>query len=100
MSASEMTVEEMTESLTGFEEIGIQKQFGQDLMEMERTPVRMIRSLVMIDIARRDEVNHVEAYKRAMDMTMKQVMAHFADDEEPMPEEPTTESGKEDSLPA
>lgn len=95
--SSDMTLEEITESLTGFDEIAIEKHAGEELLSMQNRPTRMVRALVGIDLMRKREISYPEAYKVAMGMPMKEVMEYFAEDEEVMPDEPVTPSGEGDS---
>lgn len=97
MSKSVLTLEEITESLTGFDEIAIEKVTGHDLTAMQDTPVRMVRALVAIDLNRKADTGiarYAEDYKQAMGMTMREVMDYFATDEEVLVDEPETDSGK------
>lgn len=99
MSATELTAEEMFESLTGFEEVAISSQFGHEIgyLASER-PTMFLRALVAAHLAREGK-NAKDAKAEAMGMSIKTCSDYFADDDEPNPEEPVTESGKGEGLP-
>ena len=97
MSDDKTTVGEMLESLTGFEEIAISKQFDADIATLLATQATMAgRALVFID-QKRQGLSDSEAKKVSMEMTLKAVDGYFAEDEDAaVPEEPVTEAGKDD----
>lgn len=97
MSADKITIGDMLESLTGFEEIAISKHFDADIATLLASQATMAgRSLVFINL-KRSGMTDSAAKQSAMEMTLKVVDDYFAeDDEEPMPEEPVTEAGKDD----
>jgi len=88
------TVDEVVESLTGYEEDEIEKRFGADINTLLiGKPTRGLRALIFVVKARQDPKT---AYKDAMNLALKELDPFFADDgDEPMPEAPITESGKE-----
>lgn len=94
MSTANMTFEEMSESITGFDELAIEKHIGIDLYtDGQAKPVLMLRALVFVHL-RRALNNDVEARKQVMEMTIKQVNGYFdAAPEDFNPEEPDSESG-------
>jgi hypothetical protein len=67
MSTTGLTVEEMIESLTGFEEIGIAKHFDMEWSDL------------------------AEAKTQALTLTLKQVNDYFEDDDEVTPDEPDSD---------
>lgn len=91
------TIAEMFGSLTGTEEEIIARHFGEVTSIMQEKPTMWARSLVMIDKLRGGlEAN--KAKKAAMELTMREVDNYFAQDEdEPSPEDPVTDQGKEGS---
>jgi len=90
----EQTVEEFAESLTGFEEIAITKQFGG---ELDSLPGSMAgRAMVFTDLVRSGAAVD-DAYRQSMEMGLKAVNKYFAEDDEITPNAPTTDSGKDDS---
>lgn len=94
MSATTMTGEEMFESLTGFEEIGISNHFGAEVGNLaEAKPTMFLRAMVFTHLTR-EGLNAHEAKNRAMGMTLKECNGYFADDNEVTPEEPVTEAGE------
>jgi len=100
-NTSPMTIEEMGESLTGFEEIGISQHFNDTLSHLlDNNPTMGLRALIFTDVHRRGETNVQASKKAAMDLPLREVMAYFADDEggEIDPEDPDTEAGKGSEL--
>lgn len=91
-TVEKLNVEELTESLTGFEEIAISKVFSvKDFMTLPGT--MSVRALLFV-VYKRDGDNDTDAYQKAMEMSMKAVQEFFDDDIEAIPDEPVTESGK------
>lgn len=91
------TISEAIESLTGFEEIAIKKAFEDDVFALMNTGQETMagRALIFIE-KKREGLKDAEAKNAALSLTLKDVNAHFADeDEEVMPDEPVTESGKD-----
>jgi hypothetical protein len=95
-AAVQMTAEEMSNSLTGFDEIAIEKHMEMDIyMDAETKPVKALRSLVFI-AKTREGLTAPDARQAALEMSMSQVNDFFAEDDEPNPDEPVTEAGKDD----
>lgn len=95
-SVDRMTVEEMTESLTGFEEIAIKTHFGFDIGSPDGTSgTTFLRGLIFAHLARAGQ-NAKDAKAGAMGLTIKAAADYFADDDEVTPDEPATEPGKDD----
>lgn len=100
--STETSVEEMIESLTGYDEIAISKHFGAEWNDLsENKPIMFARSLIFVDQRRAPHsLPDTEAKDFALSQTMKAVNDYFPDvPEEAMPEEPVSESGKGDSQP-
>ena len=98
MTDGKLTVDEHMELLTGFDEIAIEKWFGDDIDSLRFTMT--LRALVFVNHTRAG-LDAKKAHEAAMGLTLKQVGEHFADaEEEPMPEEPVTEVGKGDEQPS
>jgi hypothetical protein len=95
-----LTLDEAVESLTGFDEIAIEKKFGHDITTLLTDhAIRAMRATAFV-LKRREGLNDADAYKASMDMTIGQTQDFFADEpDELMPEEPSTELGKDDSAP-
>lgn len=91
-SVTGMTVDELTDTLTGFEEIAIAKAFSKELSDLPGT--QPLRALVMIWHKRTDELADADAYQKAMEVTLGAVMGYFEGNDEITPETPETESGK------
>lgn len=95
MSATDLTAEEMGESLTGFDEIAIEQQFGLDIYgDAEKRPMKALRALVFVH-RRREGDDDATAKHAALEMPLKAVQDYFAEDEEITPDAPETESGKD-----
>lgn len=95
-SVTGIGAEEMTESLTGFEEIAVAKAFGRDISDLPGT--QPMRALVFVWHKRTDGVTDQVAYEKAMNLSLKESMGYFdMADADPMPDEPVSESGKGDA---
>jgi hypothetical protein len=91
MSTTGLTVEEMIESLTGFEEIGIAKHFDMEWSDLaEAKPGMFLRSLVFT-LHTREGKTAPEAKTQALTLTLKQVNDYFEDDDEVTPDEPDSD---------
>ena len=101
MSTTELTIEEVQESITGFDEIAVEQHMGMDIYtDAEAKPILLLRALVFVH-----QVHELkpapEARKAALGMTLKEVQGYFAEPPEEIDEdEPDTEAGKGDSQPA
>lgn len=95
-SEDKITAEEMMESLTGFDEVAIAKHWAAEVLDLaEHKPTTFTRSLVFV-LMRRGGMSDHEAKEAVMNMTLKEVQGHFTEEEEePVPDDPSTESGKE-----
>lgn len=101
---SELTIDEATGTLTGYEEIGIERHFGKPWMTLaEAEPMTLVRALIFT-IGTREGANAPEAKDQAMRMTLAEVMAYFTpdeDDRDPLEEEESdSEQGKGNAVPA
>lgn len=97
-----ITVEEMVETLTGFDEIAIGKAFpGFDIYnDGDVQGVKALRALAFVQF-RRGGANDPEAKDKALGLTLKAAKNMFIDEDEDLdPDHPETESGKDDSEPA
>lgn len=93
---TKVTVEEMIESLTGFEEIAIKKAFDSDIFNLLNTaPTTAGRALVFID-KKRSGLSDKDAKNEALEMRLKDVDDYFEDEEPEVDEEdPVTPSGND-----
>jgi hypothetical protein len=73
------TVEDVTGSLTGFDELAIEKAFGHGIGDLGGTMT--LRALVFT-LERRTKVTDKDAYGAAMRKTLAEVRDTFADDDE------------------
>lgn len=95
-----MTLDEMVESLTGFDELAIEKHFdGFDVYnDGGEKSIRAMRALAFVQF-RRDGQTDRDALKAAQELTFKDLSSRFLPDEPEIdPHEPETPSGK-DSTP-
>ena len=101
MSTTDITIEEITESLTGFDELAIAKFFGMEWMALGETrPTALSRALIFVH-KRREGAKDADAYQQAMSLTLGETTEYFADDADEMdPDDPDSESGKDDSSPS
>ena len=95
--SSDQTVQELSDSLTGFDEIAIKKAFGVPFAALAPNEkgeggdvFQFLRSLVFIH-ARREGANDVTAYNAAQGLTTAEVNGYFAEE--------SAESGKDGSAP-
>lgn len=97
MAVTDDTVESFTETLTGFDEIAIEKHMGIDVyMEAEHKPIKAIRALVFVHRTRAGDKPN-DARKHALDLPFREVNDYFTDGEadDSDDDEPVTEMGKE-----
>lgn len=99
-TVTKLTQDEMVDSLTGFEEIAIEKHFDAEIFDL--SVVKRMRAMVMIMLIREGK-SGPEAKKEAMGFTQAQIVGYFADDEgedDPESDFPVTVAGKDDAEPA
>lgn len=86
------TVEEVAESLNGFDEQAIKKAFDVPVGKLgAEDPTQFLRALIFT-CRRRDGENDVVAYNAAQEMPMSEVNAYFAEE--------SVESGKDAGTPS
>lgn len=98
---TQLTIEEMVESLTGYEELAVAKHFGDEVGKLlDSKPTMGLRSLIFAHVARDEGMRPELAKKTAMDLTVKAVSTYFRDDtdDEIDPVDLETESGKDAAL--
>lgn len=91
---SKISLDELTDSLTGYDELAVEQAFGADIYDLGS--IRQIRAGIFCH-RRRQGDKHDEAKKFAMGLTVRAVLDYFPDPEaEPvMPGVgPETEEGK------
>ena len=108
---AKLTAQEVTESLTGWDEIAIEDAFGRTLEEMAdeegHRQIMLMRALGAVVVARSKNLEagsfpkaFKDAYREVMGMRQSQVTGLFAEEpDDVMPDEPDSESGKDDSVP-
>lgn len=96
MPQTDLTTDEVLDSLTGHEELWIADQFGRPIGEFITNP-SMYRRVLIFVLKRREKVNENDARAAAMDMQIKDVLKFFAtedDDESPGDVDADVEPGK------
>jgi hypothetical protein len=107
MSTSELTLNEAMESVTGFDEIAIEKHMHYDIYTSDdeengvygrEKPVLLVRCMVFV-MKRREGLSDGDAYKAVMGMSVREVNDYFAKAPEPEvdPDDPETDEGKDAS---
>jgi hypothetical protein len=87
----DQTQEQVTDSITGHDELAIAEHFGQTVADLaENAGTMFVRCLVFV-VKRHEGATDVEAKKAALDLTLGALQAYFA-------EESVEEVGK-DELP-
>ncbi|NGN92646.1 hypothetical protein G5C66_07830 [Nocardioides sp. KC13] len=77
---SEKTADEVFESLNGFDEIAIEKAFGE-ITSLKDKPMMFLRALLFTE-HRREGKTDKEAKQAAMDATMRELTDYFRADED------------------
>lgn len=99
MSATEITANDMFESLTGFDEIAIASYFGDRVTVLAKRaqpdaedldPFTFLRALIFVDKRRNAGLNDPDAYKAVQGLSIAETQDYFADKDE-------DEAGKEPS---
>ena len=93
---TKITASEMVQSLTGFEELAIEKHMGVDpYADGQRKPMAVMRALVFV-LRKREGASDADARQAAMGMPMGQLRDLFEDEqpEELDPENPETPAGE------
>jgi hypothetical protein len=99
------TFDEAIESLTGWDEIAIEKATGHTIESMtdEKTmrALQLSRAVAAVLLGRDKGMPHGEAYREVMGWPQAQVQAMFAEPpkQDVIPDEPDSESGKGGSSP-
>jgi hypothetical protein len=101
MATVERSGSEVFDSLTGYDEIAIEKAAGSPVEVLqENRKVLLLRCLVAVDIMRESQpkVTYPLAYKQAMEMTISEVNDYFdaSDENDIDPDDPDSEPGKDD----
>lgn len=95
MQKQQESFNEHLDSLTGYEELEIQAQFGDDILSLLNLNYTMASRALIYVTRRRDGLDEAKAKDAAMKLSLKEVGASFAaEEDEPMPEEPVTAQGK------
>lgn len=88
MTKKAPTATEVTQSLTGFDEVVIKQKYGSPLTRLgQEDPTQFLRALTFI-LLRREEKTDAEAFGLSQSMTLAEVSAKFS----PEPVEKDAES--------
>lgn len=95
------TPSELLDSLTGFEELAIEKATGrmlEDLIRQDRD-IQLLRVANAVQFTRDDpKLKFSDAYKRAMELPQKSLRDAFeSEPDDALPDEPDSEVGKDGS---
>lgn len=77
---SDKSADEVFESLNGFDEIAIERAFGE-ITSLKDRPMMFLRALLFIE-TRREGQKDAEAKQAAMNATMRELTDHFRSDED------------------
>lgn len=91
----QITASEMVQSLTGFEELAIERHMAVDpYADAERKPMAVMRALVFV-LRKREGLKDADAREAAMSMPMGDLQNLFAEEEPELdPENPETAAGE------
>jgi hypothetical protein len=89
MDQAPQTMEDVAQSLTGFDEIAIAQQFGRTVTDLGQNDATMFARALVFIIKRRDGATDEEAKNAALEMSLKDSAAVFATPSE-------EESGKDE----
>ena len=92
---SRPTTEDVMDSLTGFDEIAIEKNFGKEILVLaEHHQTKFMRALVFV-LKRREGLDDVSARTAALELSLADTKETFADPEPEIDEDdPDTDQGK------
>ena len=97
MSTSGKTLNEILESMTGFDELAIDKHLGIDVFKIAASGEKALflqRAMIFVNL-RHSGVTDTDAYKQSMEMSVKQTQDYFEADTDIDPEgDEDSESGK------
>lgn len=71
-----MPLDELAESLNGFEELAVQKAFGFSLDQLEGQGTIAVRAFAFVEF-KRDGQKDPAAYKAAMEMTLRELTDRY-----------------------
>lgn len=86
-------IDEVLESINGFEEVAVEKAFGADPIELAQGQklMKFTRAMVFV-VKKREGLNDLQARQAAMEMTMADLQTFFvmSDDDDEDPKEETS----------
>lgn len=93
---SDLSAEELFDSVNRYDEIAIAKAFGEDIYTLREKPFDFLRCLAFIAM-RRGGINDREAREQAFGLTTKQANSYFTTPEPEIdPDDPVTAEGKDE----
>lgn len=94
--AVDVTEDDFFNSLNGYDEDAIENAFGQVITKLlQKSGSAYLRGLIYIE-RQRAGLKAAEAKKFAQGLRYSELRDYFAEDEERLPDEPTTNQGKDD----
>ena len=91
---TELTVPELIQSMTGYDEDAIVERFGKQLEDLDDAP--FTRALIFVAERRREGVKDAAAFATAKSMRRREAKAYFTPTpDEPVSDEPVSESGND-----
>lgn len=101
MSAQKITTDEVIDSLTGFDEEAIEKQFGAPWQTLAAGRSTAFLRAMIFATRRQAGVADLDARQQVMEMTLRECQNLFGEEDEELdPDEPDTPAGKDASGPA
>lgn len=82
MSRSELTAQQVRDSVSGYEELAIEEKFGHIYEEIAQTRPSMFGRALLFTLKRREGVVDVDAYDAVMKMSLQEVSDSFAEPSE------------------
>lgn len=81
MATATQTLDDLADSLTGFDEIAIKQAFKQTVAQLADDPGQLIRALIFVH-RRREGDNDVTAWNAAQAMPARDALDYFPDEDE------------------
>jgi hypothetical protein len=97
MAETTTTLDEITDSLTGHDELNVHTAFGADVADLVQTRKTIfMRAMIAVHYNREGGDAFPLAYRKAMDLTMKDVIGFFSEQADDFdPDQPDSDAGKD-----
>lgn len=92
MSATEHTANEVFNSLNGYDEIAIKKEFRADVYTLAKEDRAAFMRALIFTVHRRDGAKDSDAYKAAMELLQSVTTDYFSDEPEKDEDDPLGEA--------